>query len=254
LTELAEIVQELMSKMATFSTNSIGASTLADEAKKTNKLRPEEFFKTYLSGRVLDIGAGDDPVVHDAQIFDQAHGDANRILDYLEPEQFDCVHSSHCLEHMFQPINALKQWWSLVKPGGYMITVVPHEDLYEQYNWPPIFNKDHKASFRVGGSSSWSPVSVDILSECGALPNSLIIKHKIWDNNYDYDLQFPKIKTPKNSRSFWNRKLSSIEKRLKNPKLKKKILIHQLSSGYPIDQTARCGALAQIEVICRKTR
>ena len=240
--------------MATFATNSIGASTLADEAKKTNKLRPEEFFKTYLSGRVLDIGAGDDPVVHNAQIFDQAHGDANRILDYLEPEQFDCVHSSHCLEHMFQPINALKQWWSLVKPGGYMITVVPHEDLYEQYNWPPIFNKDHKASFRVGGSSSWSPVSVDILSECGALPNSLIIKHKIWDNNYDYDLQFPKIKTPKNSRSFWNRKLSSIEKRLKNPKLKKKILIHQLSSGYPIDQTARCGALAQIEVICRKTR
>ncbi|MBT5912890.1 MAG: methyltransferase domain-containing protein [Rhodospirillaceae bacterium] len=239
--------------MATFAINSIGASSMADEAKKTNKLRPEEFFKTYLSGRVLDIGAGDDPVVHDAQIFDQAHGDANRILDYLEPEQFDCVHSSHCLEHMFQPINALKQWWSLVKPGGYMITVVPHEDLYEQYNWPPIFNKDHKASFRVGGSSSWSPVSVDILSECGALPNSLIVKHKIWDNNYDYDLQFSKIKTPKNSRSFWNRKLSSIEKRLKNPKLKKKILIHQLSSGYPIDQTARCGALAQIEVICRKT-
>jgi SAM-dependent methyltransferase len=225
---------------------------MVDEAKKTNELRPNEFFMTYLSGRVLDIGAGDDPVVKDAKIFDQVHGDANHILEYLEPEQFDCVHSSHCLEHMLNPINALEQWWSLVKPGGYMITVVPYEDLYEQYNWPPLFNKDHKASFRVGGSSSWSPVSVDILLECGALPKSEIIQHKIWDDNYDYDLLFPKNKTPKDSRTFWNRKLSSIEKRINNAKLKKTILLYQLSNGYPIDQTARCGALAQIEVICRK--
>ena len=61
-------------------------------------------------------------------------------------------------------------------------------------SWMPLFNKDHKASFRVGGSSSWSPVSVDILLECGALPKSEIIQHKIWDDNYDYDLLFPKNK------------------------------------------------------------
>ncbi len=119
-------------------------------------------------------------------------------------------------------------------------------------SWMPLFNKDHKASFRVGGSSSWSPVSVDILLVCGALPKSEIIQHKIWDDNYDYDLLFPKNKTPKDSRTFWNRKLSSIEKRINNAKLKKTILLYQLSNGYPIDQTARCGALAQIEVICRK--
>ena len=88
-------------------------------------------------------------------------------------------------------------------------------------SWMPLFNKDHKASFRVGGSSSWSPVSVDILLECGALPKSEIIQHKIWDDNYDYDLLFPKNKTPKDSRTFWNRKLSSIEKRINNAKLKK---------------------------------
>ena len=52
--------------------------------------------------------------------------------------------------------------------------------------------------------------------------------------------------------TFWNRKLSSIEKRINNAKLKKTILLYQISNGYPIDQTARCGALAQIEVICRK--
>jgi len=88
-------------------------------------------------------------------------------------------------------------------------------------SWMPLFNKDHKASFRVGGSSSWSPVSVDILLVCGALPKSEIIQHKIWDDNYDCDLLFPKNKTPKDSRTFWNRKLSSIEKRINNAKLKK---------------------------------
>ena len=225
---------------------------MANEARKTNKLRPENFFTTYLSGRVLDIGAGDDPVVQHAEIFDQAQGDANHIVDHLEPRSFDCVHSSHCLEHMFNPISALSQWWSLVKPGGYMITIVPHEDLYEQYNWPPIFNEDHKASFRVGGSSSWSPVSVDILSACHALPKSEIIHHKVWDDNYDNDLLFPKNETPKKSRTFWSRKLTSIEKRLKSRDLKKKIRLYQLSRGHPIDQTARCDALAQIEVICKK--
>ena len=225
---------------------------MVSEASKTNSLRPPSFFTTYLSGRVLDIGAGNDPVVPHAEIFDQSHGDANHILDYLEQEQFDCVHSSHCLEHMFNPVSALSQWWSLVKPGGYMITIVPHEDLYEQYNWPPIFNEDHKASFRVGGNSSWSPVSVDILAACQALQKSEILHQEVWDNNYDYDLLFPKSGTPKNSRAFWNRKISSIAKRLKSRELRKKIFLYQLSRGYPIDQTARSGALAQIEVICKK--
>ena len=35
---------------------------MATEASKTNALRSSAFFKTYLSGRVIDIGAGDDPV------------------------------------------------------------------------------------------------------------------------------------------------------------------------------------------------
>jgi hypothetical protein len=76
---------------------------MATEASKTNALRSPEFFKTYLSGRVIDIGAGDDLVVPHADIFDQHQGDANHILDYRDAEQYDAVHSSHCLEHMHDP-------------------------------------------------------------------------------------------------------------------------------------------------------
>ena len=36
---------------------------MATEASKTNALRSPEFFETYLSGRVIDIGAGDDLVL-----------------------------------------------------------------------------------------------------------------------------------------------------------------------------------------------
>ena len=223
-------------------------------ASATNKTRDQQFFKTYFSGKVVDIGAGSDPVVSHAQIFDRTEGDANKILNYLKLESFDCVHSSHCLEHMYDPKESLKDWWKLVKPGGYMITIVPHEDLYEQFVWPSIFNDDHKATFRVTGASSWSPVSINIQEECFGLSHCEIISCDIQDKNYDYGLMFPKNKKPKNHRAFWNRQISSVARRIKNRELRLKFLKYQLSRGYPIDQTAKSDALAQIEVICKKLK
>src|SRR5271166_2368833 len=108
-----------------------------DEARKTNVLRGEEFKRRFFAGRVIDIGCGDDLVVPHAVPFDLAHGDAQWILNYFEAGSFDCVHSSHCLEHMRDATLALAQWWGLVRPGGHLIIVVPHEDLYEQGAWPP---------------------------------------------------------------------------------------------------------------------
>ena len=225
---------------------------MATEASKTNSLRSRSFFENYLSGKVLDIGAGDDPVVPQAEIFDLCQGDANNILNYLESESYDTVHSSHCLEHMTNPKKSLKDWWKLVKPGGFMITVVPHEDLYEQFNWPSIFNKDHKATFRMRKDSTWSPVSIDIVAESVALPNSKLIEERLYDENYDYNLLFPKGKEPKNHRAFLNRQISSIARRIKNRDFRTRLLKFQLSRGYPIDQTAKSDALAQIEIVLKK--
>src|SRR4051812_34255748 len=155
-----------------------------DECRKTNALRSAEFAERFLSGRIIDIGAGRDLVAPGAEPFDVEHGDANRILDYRERESYDCVHSSHCLEHMFNPAEALAQWWGLVKPGGHLIVVVPEENLYEQGYWPSLFNPDHKASFRLGGSNSWSPVSNDIAELCAALPGGEVIAAEVQAAGY----------------------------------------------------------------------
>ena len=105
---------------------------MSQETKKTNRLRDESFFLSYLQGSVLDIGAGDNKVTEDAVAFDIDSGDAQNILEHVEPESFDSVYSSHCLEHMRDAGAAISQWWEIVQPGGYMIIIVPDEDLYEQ--------------------------------------------------------------------------------------------------------------------------
>ena len=99
------------------------------------------------------------------------------------------MNSSHCLEHMRDIPAAFSEWWALVKPGGFMVTVVPHEDLYEQKIWPSFTcGEGHRASFRLQTKESWSPVSFDIYDLARNLPNSSIVSAEIQDLNYDYGL------------------------------------------------------------------
>ena len=54
-----------------------------DEAAKTNRARGPDFVARYFSGRVLDIGCGDDPVTPNAVPFDKPQGDANENSKFL---------------------------------------------------------------------------------------------------------------------------------------------------------------------------
>jgi SAM-dependent methyltransferase len=227
-----------------------------DEARKTNSLRGEEFKRRFFAGRVIDVGCGPDLVVPHAVPFDVEQGDAQWILNYFEPNSFDCVHSSHCLEHMRDAKVALTQWWGLVRPGGHLIIVVPDEDLYEQGAWPSLFNPDHKLTFRLGGQQSWSPVSHDIGALVRALPGAESVEARLQDNGYDRRLMRRRVsrlgralhRTAPDRREFLeglmrrglpvyrvNRALDRIE--------------HWL--GKPTDQTLG-PAVAQIQVIVRK--
>ena len=99
-----------------------------NEASKTKKnfgLLEKRIFV----GKGIDIGCGSDPIYPDARPFDVADGDANKITRHVS-ETFDYVFSSHCLEHMVDPFDALREWWSLVKPGGYLYAAVPDEDRF----------------------------------------------------------------------------------------------------------------------------
>lgn len=45
----------------------------------------------------------------------------------FEDESFDFVISSHVLEHFFDPIKALKEWYRVIKPNGYIYMIIPHK-------------------------------------------------------------------------------------------------------------------------------
>jgi len=223
------------------------------EASKTNKLRSPDFANIFLKGTVLDIGSGGDMVCDWARSFDMEDGDANNITEYVDEESFDTVHSSHCLEHMIDPCNALKGWWSVVKKGGYLILVVPEENLYEQGIFPSVFNNDHKSTFRLGGDSSWSKSSYDILDLCKKLPDSEIISAEIQDHLYDKRYIFPSNLKPLRKIPKINKLILSFFKRLPIFGMPLNIWYrkHLVSKGVPFDQT-QFDALAQIQIILRK--
>ena len=231
-----------------------------DEAAKTEKIRGPEFLEKYFSGKVLDIGCGDDLVVPNAVPFDKEQGDAQEILDYLSSNTFDCVHSSHSLEHMNDVPKALEQWWQLVKPGGAMIIVVPDEDLYEQGVWPSLFNRDHSATFRLNKTDSWSPVSHDLGELCSVLPNAEVISLEQQDVGYDHSLKSHGLGR---LGKFFMRLNRSIIKRLNRKQeflaklglnsqsLKYKVNLISVKLGALIDQTLE-DAVAQIQIVVRK--
>lgn len=222
------------------------------EASKTNLIRDKSFAQKYLQGTVLDIGAGGDLVCHWAQSFDVEDGNANHLVNYFKEESFDVVHSSHSLEHMDDPFNAINQWWSLVKPGGFLIVVVPEENLYEQGLWPSMFSDQHRSTFRLGGETSWSPVSFEIKNLCQSLPCAEVVSASIQSNGYDHDLVFPKGLKPKKVKQPL-KTLISIAKRVPmiGGQLKEVVLKKLIRYGYPYDQT-QGNVLAQIEIIVKK--
>lgn len=226
-----------------------------DEAAKTNRLRSAEFQRTYFAGRVIDIGCGPDLVVPHAVPFDVEHGDAQWMRNHFEAESFDCVHSSHCLEHMRDVKSALAQWWELIKPGGYLIIVVPHEELYEQGAWPSLFNPDHKALFNLGTQNPAYTFSYDIAALVHELPGATIIDACVQDDGLDYRL----LRRATGMRRFLfvlASRRRRIFRHLMNhglPVYRADLAIDRVERllGKPIDQTLG-SALAQIQVVAQK--
>jgi SAM-dependent methyltransferase len=121
-----------------------------DEQTKSHNARFRNRDYLLLTGKVLDIGCGKDPIKLPApavvQGWDQPDGDA-QYLESLKDNSFDTVVSSHCLEHMVDVPTSLKNWARVLKPNGHMLIYVPSWTFYERRRWPSRYNPDHKASF-----------------------------------------------------------------------------------------------------------
>lgn len=119
------------------------------------------FATRYFVGNAIDVGSGDDslanykhmfPLLRDVRSYDQIDGDAKFMMG-VSDAAYNCVHSSHCLEHMVDPAIAIHNWLRVCKPGGHLVIVVPDFEQYEQGFWPSRYNPDHKWSFSIDGKA-----------------------------------------------------------------------------------------------------
>ena len=169
------------------------------ETTKGNLRRVKEgiFVDKIFCGKGIDIGAGKDslnkdsiyPNITSCDSFDVGDGDAQFINRYKSENSYDFVYSSHCLEHLDNPYVGLQNWFSLIKPRGYLVLSVPDEDLYEQGHWPSKFSDYHLWSFTVQKWDSWCPKSINVVDLVQILPDAEVISIKLVDTNYHYDLK-----------------------------------------------------------------
>lgn len=63
-------------------------------------------------------------------------------LNGISDDAYDLVLSSHCLEHIANPLKALKEWRRICRPGGYLCLIVPHRD--GTFDWKrPVTTMQH---------------------------------------------------------------------------------------------------------------
>jgi ADP-heptose:LPS heptosyltransferase/predicted SAM-dependent methyltransferase len=115
----------------------------------------------YIRGKYwLDLGCGDQKVFpafigvdncHHAKEFDwkikpEIDVETCEKMPMLASGQYDLVFSSHLLEHIQDYQSALREWWRLIKPNGYLALYLPHKKFYPNIGEDGA-NPDHKHDF-----------------------------------------------------------------------------------------------------------
>jgi SAM-dependent methyltransferase len=170
------------------------------------RLHDSRFATRYFVGDGIDIGSGPDPLSQYGEMFplmrscrewDLPDGDA-QTLSSVGYASLDFVHSSHCLEHMKDPREALYHWLRVLKPGGHLIVTIPDEDLYEQGIFPSSFNEDHKWTFTMHKPKSWSAKSINLMPLLGEFSDrAQTIKVEQLDATFRFGLaRFDQTTTP----------------------------------------------------------
>ncbi|MBB6253642.1 tetratricopeptide repeat protein [Nitrospirillum iridis] len=171
---------------------------MADETTKQMLRRASDgrFARRWIVGEGIDIGCGPDPLgklkdyfplMTSTRPWDLPDGDA-MLMEGVADNSYDFVHSSHCLEHLVDPVRALANWIRICKPGGHLIITIPDEDLYEQGVWPSLFNQDHKWTFTILKPQSWSPKSISVVQLVDLFKDEVeILKLEKLDSGFQYD-------------------------------------------------------------------
>ncbi len=156
----------------------------------------------YLRGRGVDLGAGDFKVLpHVISVDNGNHqqfgftlppdvkSDCEK-LDIFASQSLDFVYSSHLLEHIEDTAATLKEWWRLLKQGGYMVLYLPHKAFYPNIGEFGA-NPDHKHDFLPEDIIGKMPDGWDLVEN----------QDRNEDEEYSFLLVFKKRGDKKNLRS-----------------------------------------------------
>ena len=134
-----------------------------DESSKIRWELPQ-----YTRGKVLDIGCGQskayphfvgvdnciDNKLFGSQVEPDVKIDSADDLSQWKDESHDAVYSSHLLEHMADPVKALREWWRVIKFGGHLCLYLPDESLYPKIGEFGA-NPDHKHNLNQSKVIDW---------------------------------------------------------------------------------------------------
>jgi len=113
------------------------------------------FLDRYCSGeKVLDVGftGYENPerktALPDAIGIDLDYPGYDGITLPFADETVDTVFSSHCLEHIEADHAVIRDWFRVLKVGGFIVCIVPSQALYEKkLRLPSRWNADHKRMY-----------------------------------------------------------------------------------------------------------
>ncbi len=164
---------------------------MGETSKAKNRRDRENWFETYAKAdkKGIDIGCQEDPLHETYRKWDLIFGDGDAtFMEGVEDNSYEVIYASHVLEHVDDPVTAVKNWYRILAPGGNLIILVPHRDLYEKKKiLPSNWNFDHR--------SMWLPLQAEepntrsfLQTILDAIPNANILSFRTLDEGYDYSI------------------------------------------------------------------
>lgn len=162
--------------------NGAGETTKA-RARRLREGWFDRYAPDHMSG--IDIGCQRDPLNHTFRRWDVIFGDGDATFMAGVPDgRFQTTYCSHVLEHVNSPVEALRNWHRITRPGGNLIVLVPHRDLYEKKtDLPSRWNHEHKWYFLP--EQSEPPVTLGFLPLIlEALPDAKVVSFRVLDEGF----------------------------------------------------------------------
>lgn len=114
----------------------------------------------FCKGKGIDVGGGKWPLPAAELCVDSGKLNGKVDLagaDYLPGDDWDYIFSSHCLEHLPNPVATIEYWKTKLRVGGVLFLYLPHPDMVY---WRPQNCRKHL--------HSWYPEQMaDLLRDLG---------------------------------------------------------------------------------------